>query len=88
VGAFEMNGMPNCSESGCVMLIGIKHIGLDLDQFTVALFAIHAPMGNLDIIPQGLPHLSAIAVTAHRGTWHQKRPAFLARSIPLAHLAG
>ena len=32
------------------MLVCIKHIGLNLDQFTVALFAIHAPIGNPDII--------------------------------------
>lgn len=32
------------------MFICIKRIGLYLDQFTVALFAIHAPIGNPDII--------------------------------------
>ena len=32
------------------MFIGIKRIGLNLDHFTVALFAIHAPIGNPDII--------------------------------------
>lgn len=32
------------------MFIRIKRIGLNLDQFTLALFAIHAPIGNPDII--------------------------------------
>lgn len=35
------------------MFICIKRIGLYLDQLTVALFAIHAPMGDLDIKHNG-----------------------------------
>lgn len=35
------------------MFICIKRIGLNLDQFTVALFAIHAPIDNPDIKHNG-----------------------------------
>lgn len=53
MGVFRIIDIHDCTESGCVMLICIKHIGLNLDQFTVALFAIHAPIGNPDINHKG-----------------------------------
>ena len=47
------------------MLIGIKRLGLDLHQFTIALLAIHTPVTDTDVIDKG--HVAFLPV-------HQKGP--------------